>query len=102
MKITIEELYKSVVNIIISEDKRFSDSVYGLAKRALLESFTELEVDELMRTNEMHDMLFSLEELMRKKAKENGYTMRLVPVKEEGGRWGLPYNFDYYFAKRED
>ena len=27
--------------------------------------------------------------------KENGYTVRAVPVK--GEKWGLPYNFEYFF-----
>ncbi len=100
MDIVLEDLYKDIVAIILEADGKFKDTVYDLAKKALLKKHSEDEANKIMTSAEMDDMLFDLDEMMRKKAKENGYTMRAVPCKEEGGNWGLPYNIECYFSKR--
>jgi hypothetical protein len=100
MNITAEELYKVIVTRILKEEGRLKASIRELAWDALLESHSEADADKAMQTSEMEDVLFSLYDLLRAKGKENGYTMRIVPIKEEGGHWGMPYNFEYYFAKK--
>ena len=100
MSITVAELYQRIVERILRNDLKFKDTVYDLTQKVLLEEYAEEEVKKLMCSDEMYIMLFSLEEKMRKGARTNGYTMRLVPTKEDGGRWGLPYHFEYYFAKK--
>ena len=101
MNVSIDELFEDIVKRILKEDKKFVSTVFVLAYEACVERCGEASAKEIMKSDEMDDMLFDLESMLKKQAKERGYTMRLVPCKEEGGRWGLPYNFEYYFSTKQ-
>ena len=99
ISITLDELYDAVVKKILSHDEKFKDTPFGLTLDVQTERYSKEEAVEMIRTNEMDDMMFDLMDMMRAKGKESGYTMRLVPCKYEGGRWGMPYTEEYYFSK---
>lgn len=87
-KVTADDLYIAVVERIKQSDDRFKTTPRNLV-REVCKSNYGVDFD----STGIND--FDMFDLIHDKAKENGYTIRAVPVKEE--KWGLPYNFEYFF-----
>ena len=87
-KITIEELYSAIVRRILQADDRFKATPYELVRTVCNEEF-DCDFD----STGIDD--FDIFNLIIECASRNGYSTRAVPVK--GEKWGLPYNFEYFF-----
>ena len=93
-RVTEDELLKALIEHIKSFGDRFRATPYLLFREVCRDrfdaDFAETEIDEM-------DLFFKLSDA----ASSNGFSLRSVPSKEE--KWGLPYNFEYFFypARKE-
>lgn len=90
--INIEELYAAIVERIIDTGEKFKATPFDLVREVSRSKFG-VDFDSLGIDD------FDVFNLIVDKAKDNGYSTRAVPVK--GEKWGLPYNFEYFFYPPE-
>ena len=90
--ITIEELYAAIVQRIFEANEKFKATPFDLVREVSRSKFG-VDFDFLGIDD------FDVFNLIVDKAKDNGYSIRAVPVK--GEKWGLPYNFEYFFYPPE-
>ena len=94
-RITADDLYVAVVERIKKSDERFKTTPHNLVREVCISKFGVVFDSTGINDFTMYDRIIH-------GAKENGYTIRKVPLRgldcRDGGVGiGVPYNFEFFF-----